>query len=239
MAKDHFRFKQFTVWHDRCAMKVGTDGVLLGAWAPVEGVKRVLDVGTGSGVIALQIAQRAPHARIIAVEIDPEAARQAASNVAASPWADRIQVVCADFAHFLAEEPFDLIVSNPPYFVHSLHNPDASRTQARHNDSLPYDILFRHATTMLAPEGTFCLIAPTSLHLDMMGAAFDNHLGMECINHIFTKPGICKRAIYSFTRKPPTGMLPMHQVESLSIHDDEGNYTEEYRQLTAPFYLHF
>lgn len=239
MAKDHFRFKQFTVWHDRCAMKVGTDGVLLGAWAPVEGVKRVLDVGTGSGVIALQIAQRAPEAHLVAVEIDPEAAHQAASNVAASPWADRIQVVCADFAHFLTEEPFDLIVSNPPYFVHSLQNPNASRTQARHNDSLPYDTLFRQATKMLAPEGRFCLIVPTSLHLELMEVAFDNHLGMECINHIFTKPGICKRAIYSFTRKPPTGMLPMHQVESLSIHDDEGNYTEEYRQLTAPFYLNF
>lgn len=239
MATGFFRFKQFTVWHDRCAMKVGTDGVLLGAWANVEGARRILDVGTGCGVIALQLAQRAPEAHIVAVEIDPEAAQQAASNVAASPWADRIEVVCADFARFAADEPFDLIVSNPPYFVNSLQNPDTHRAIARHSDSLPYDVLCKQVAELLAPSGRFTLILPLELYCDVVHVSANHHLDLEHVTRVFTKPQQAKRMIFSFLHTCQKGLLPAPQADEICIQDEQGNYTEEYRQLTAPFYLHF
>ena len=132
MPNPYFQFKQFTVRHDKCAMKVGTDGVLLGAWAPVQDVKRILDVGAGSGLISLQLAQRNPEAVITSVEIDPAAAAQAQENIQSSPWSNRMEVVCCDFRKYHPEDKFDLIVSNPPYFVDALRCPDNQRCMARH-----------------------------------------------------------------------------------------------------------
>ena len=124
MANPYFQFKQFTVWHDRCAMKVGTDAVLLGSWIHVENAQRLLDVGCGCGLIALMAAQRCPEGKIVAIEIDPDAAQQAKENVQSSPWADRIQVIQEDFAKFTDENKFDVIFSNPPYFANSLKCPN-------------------------------------------------------------------------------------------------------------------
>ena len=115
MSNAFFQFKQFTVWHQKCAMKVGTDGVLAGALAPVEGMKHILDVGTGSGLIALMLAQRCHEANIRAIEIDDDAAAQAEENFAASPWAERLQLIHGDFNEDVSNKLFDLIVSNPPY----------------------------------------------------------------------------------------------------------------------------
>ena len=116
MSNPYFQFKQFTVWHDQCAMKVGTDGVLLGAWASVERARRILDIGTGTGLVALMLAQRSlPDAKIVALEIDEAAAGQARENVARSPWQERIEVVQADFKKYRSSDKFDVIVSNPPY----------------------------------------------------------------------------------------------------------------------------
>lgn len=142
MPKSSFKFKQFTIFHDKCAMKVGTDGVLLGAWAPADKAKRILDVGTGTGLIALQLAQRNPHARITAIEIDAAAAGQATENVSHSPWADRVEVICHDFRDYQPENRFDLIVSNPPYFIDALKCPDEQRCTARHAGNLNYDYCF-------------------------------------------------------------------------------------------------
>ena len=114
MTKSSFKFKQFTIFHDKCAMKVGTDGVLLGTWAPADGAERILDVGTGTGLIALQLAQRNPHARITAIEIDATAAGQAAENVSRSPWTDRVEVVCCDFRDYQPENRFDLTFPTLP-----------------------------------------------------------------------------------------------------------------------------
>ena len=143
MANDYFRFKHFTVWQQHCAMKVGTDGVLLGAWA--DGGQRILDIGTGTGLIALMMAQRFPAAEVTAVEIDEQAAMQACENVAASPFADRVNVIHDDilrYADACAEGCFDAIVCNPPFFVNSLKNPDSKRALARHNDNLSFCQLF-------------------------------------------------------------------------------------------------
>ena len=127
-----FRFKQFAVEQDDVAMKVGTDGVLLGAWADCNGAKRILDIGTGTGVIALMLAQRNAEAEVQAVEIDETATRRARSNFDLSPWAERLTVENCAVQEFAPAEKFDLIVSNPPYFVDSLLPPDAKRSTARH-----------------------------------------------------------------------------------------------------------
>ena len=136
MSNPYFQFKQFTVWHDKCAMKVGTDGVLLGAWASVQNAHKILDVGTGTGLVALMLAQRSlPDADIIALEIDEAAAGQARENVTRSPWKERVEVVQTDFRDYQSSDKFDVIVSNPPYFVDSLECPDQQRNAARHNGS--------------------------------------------------------------------------------------------------------
>jgi len=148
-----FRFKQFAVRQDRCPMKVGTDGVLLGAWAEVRpGDRRMLDVGTGTGLIALMLAQRSA-AWITAVDIDVECATQAAENFAASPWADRLDAVSVAVQRYDPVEKFDLIVSNPPYYVDSLLSPDEGRNTARHAAGLPFGELAAAVVRLLSPGG--------------------------------------------------------------------------------------
>ena len=155
-----FRFKQFAVRQDRCPMKVGTDGVLLGAWAEVRpGDRRMLDVGTGTGLIALMLAQRSA-ARITAVDVDAECATQAAENFAASPWADRLDAVAVAVQRYDPVERFDLIVSNPPYYVDSLLSPDEGRNTARHAAGLPFGELAAAVVRLLAPGGRFALVLP-------------------------------------------------------------------------------
>ena len=144
-------------------MKVGTDGVLLGAWAPVDQAHTALDVGTGTGLVALQLAQRNPHLRVTAVEIDAPAAAQAAENVAGSPWPDRIEVVCADFNDFQPDGRFDLIVSNPPYFFDALPCPDRQRNTARHAGGLNYDLLFRRSARLLSEGGVVSIVIPSEV----------------------------------------------------------------------------
>ena len=150
MSQPFFQFKQFTVWHDKCAMKVGTDGVLLGAWTPVESSARILDIGTGTGLVALMLAQRCS-ASVIALEIDGKAAQQAAENITRSPWGSRIEVVCQDFRLYSNKNnslKYDTIVSNPPYFTDSLKCPDSQRNTARHNDNLSYEELLKGVSNL-------------------------------------------------------------------------------------------
>jgi tRNA1Val (adenine37-N6)-methyltransferase len=158
MANVFFRFKQFEVYHNRCAMKVGTDGVLLGAWVETGSAQRILDVGTGSGLIALILAQHSI-ARVDGVEFDKEAASQAAENISNSLWSDRMQIIESDFSNF-SNGLYDLIVSNPPYFRKSLKAPVKERNQARHTDTLSYETLVRKSASMLMSEGRFAVVLP-------------------------------------------------------------------------------
>lgn len=151
---DFFRFKQFTVGQDRCAMKVGTDGVLLGAWA--RGGLRILDIGTGTGLIALMMAQRWPDAQVIGIDIDSDAASQAAANAASSPFSARTTIMLRDLKNM--EGMFDSIVCNPPYFVSSLHSPDRQRTLARHADTLPYHLLMERSRQLLTDDGELSVV---------------------------------------------------------------------------------
>lgn len=201
MSNPYFQFKQFTVWHDKCAMKVGTDGVLLGAWASVQNAHKILDVGTGTGLVALMLAQRSlPDADIIALEIDGAAAGQARENVTRSPWKERVEVVQTDFRDYQSSDKFDVIVSNPPYFVDSLECPDQQRNAARHNGSLTYEELLEGVVGLLAEDGTFTIVIPTDVADRVkMIAATKNLYAVRQLN-VITKPGgIPKRTLITFT----------------------------------------
>lgn len=157
MANDYFKFKKFTIWQANCAMKVGTDGTLLGAWA--NGGRRILDVGTGTGLIALMMAQRFEDAQIVGVDIDEGAVAQARENVKVSLFVDRITIEKADIGTF-ESQPFDTIISNPPYFVDALTSPDNQRTLARHTESLTYKTLMQRCWDLLDDDGELSVVIP-------------------------------------------------------------------------------
>ena len=230
-----FQFKQFTIHQQRSAMKVGTDGVLIGAWASVRANDRtILDIGTGTGLIALMLAQRNPEAEVVAVEIDSESAAQARDNVAASPWSDRVTVEECAVQDFVSDLKFDLIVSNPPYFVDSQKCPDGSRNTARHTDTLSFSELMKAAERLLAPNGRFAVIVPAESAMSVI-AAGNMHLVRRC--DVRTKPSAQpKRVMLEFSPRFEGAALR----EELTIGDGtNGGYSPEYVALTRDFYLKF
>lgn len=233
MPNSCFKFKQFTIYHDKCAMKVGTDGVLLGAWAPVDEIKQILDVGAGTGLIALQLAQRNQQARITTIEIDEAAAEQAKENIAASPWADRIEVICNDFRYYQPEKRFDLIVSNPPYFIDALKCPDEQRRMARHVGGLNYELLFRNSVHLLSNEGLVSIIIPAEVEREVVDTAWNYSLYPHNRVHVYTKPGKpCRRVLITFGFQKK-----VCKEENLCIEVEHNQYTPEYIALTRDFYL--
>ena len=217
-------------------MKLGTDGVLLGAWAGVgESDRRILDIGTGTGVIALMMAQRAVNAHIAAVEIDAPSAADARENAAASPWNDRVEVVECDIAEYRPDGRFDLILSNPPYFSESLLPPDAGRAAARHTESLTFGTLADAVVRLLAPEGRFALILPTEEALRFRTIAVGRGLFPQRVTEVWSTPrsgAIRLLAEYS--------AVPLPEPPSADrIVIDDGGFTPQYRELTKEFYLKF
>ena len=235
MANPYFQFKQFTVWHDRCAMKVGTDAVLLGSWMRLDGARRMLDIGCGCGLIALMAAQRNLEGEIVAVEIDEEAASQAEENIKKSPWADRIHVMKTDICTFQSEEKFDAIFSNPPYFSNALKCPDKQRTTARHTDSLSFDKLMQCAASLLKKEGEFSLVIPTEVSSALKAAAISHKLYLSRETDVFTKPGAkAKRSLLAFSPTMPKECVQPHD---LIMHPHPGEDGEEYKNMVKDFYL--
>ena len=235
MSNDYFQFRQFTVRQSRCAMKVGTDGTLLGAWATVP-LKpcRVLDIGTGTGLVALMLAQRFPQASVTALDIDSEAVLQARENVQSSPFADRIEVIQADAADYVAKEPFDVVVSNPPYFEQSLECPDQQRTLARHAASLTYAQLTRTAFRLLGDEGTFSVVIPVDCRSRMEGeAALAGFFQSRRCDVRTTPRKAPKRCLIEFTKHPVTEVYIEEGVLELS----PNVRSPWYRQLTDEFYI--
>ena len=235
MSNPYFRFKQFTVRHDRCAMKVGTDGCLLGAWVDVSGARRIADVGTGSGLIALMLAQRNADARIDALDIDRDACRQAVDNVADSPFASRIRIIRFDFRTYLATAPppYDLIVSNPPYFDESLKCPDARRTTARHTDTLPTAELLRLSAALLTDGGRLALILPYAQRESLLQQAVSQQLHLIRETRVVPVAGAPpKRLLVEFSRRP-SPCVP----EELTLETPAHDRTEAFRRLVRDFYL--
>lgn len=250
MSSPTFDFKQFTIHQDRCAMKVGTDGVLLGAWA--SGGSTILDIGAGTGLIALMMAQRFANAAITAVEIDTEAARQCHENFAASPWPDRLRILphsLADAEPMLEGLTFDSIVSNPPFYNATLKPDDPGRAVARHKDALPIDQIAAFAQRHLAPQGTLSLIYPTAYDTEVMTACILHQLQPVRLCDVLTRQGKpSKRRMAAFALQPSAvsqlsnASLPSPASqplvrEQLSIRNSEGLYSPEYLHLVNDFYL--
>lgn len=178
-----FRFKQFNIIDTHCGMKIGTDGVLIGAWASCSDARHVIDVGSGCGLIALMIAQRS-NARIDAIEADRDACEDALSNITASPWHGRIKLHNLDFLRFKPTHKADLIVSNPPFFNEQLKSPDTSRSLARHEGELNYCSLVDYAALNLSPTGRLSFIYPFGREDEIIYKAEFNHLKLRRICHV-------------------------------------------------------
>lgn len=259
----NFRFKQFEIEQDRCAMKVGTDGVLLGAWA--QGGRRILDIGSGTGLISLMMAQRFPEAEVVGIDMDADACGQARENVMASPFRDRVEIECCRLQDFggagvsktaealetaeglkadggasetaeglKADGVFDAIVSNPPFFVDSLKNPDSKRTMARHTDSLPFRDLFAGVKRLLSDDGIFSAIVPVEV--------VEQFVAESCILGFYL---IRKCGVKTVERKQPKRFMlsfAKHRILPYEEHvktmmDSQGNRSEWYRKITEEFYL--
>ncbi|MEQ9860989.1 methyltransferase [Pectobacterium cacticida] len=237
LRRDGFTFKQFFVAHDRCAMKVGTDAILLGSWTPISSATRILDIGSGSGLLALMLAQRTEsHIKIDAVELDYAASQQAKENIIASPWADRITVYAEDIASFAALRTADysLIVCNPPYFPPGVACESTARDQARHTLTLTHETLLRCAHQLLIPEGLFCVVLPIQVA--------DYFIPLARQQRWFVQQQL---RVAEYKEKPAHRvLLALSRQERQSTHstllairDAEKRYSAEFQQLTKDFYL--
>lgn len=236
----NFRFKQFGIEQSGCAMKVGTDGVLLGSWCGVKGdERRILDIGTGTGLLALMIAQRAPYAMIDAIDIDSGAFQQAAVNFKASAWSSRLNAYHSSIQDFadITKTRYDVIVSNPPYFIGSLKSPEAARTAARHADMLSQEDLARAVKRLMTDAGCFFSIFPYELGNMFIVEAALQGLYVASKMEVFGNAGKpCKRLMLEFRQTKSTQIV----AESLIIESEtRGDYTDDYKRLTKNFYLNF
>ena len=228
-----FRFKQFSVEQDDVAMKVGTDGVLIGAWVNCADAVRVLDIGTGTGLIALMVAQRSDAQSIVGIDIDSAAAVCAAQNFAASPWSERLSAHQKAAQEYDGEK-FDLILSNPPYFVDSLLCPDDRRTTARHTTELTFEQLDSAVCRLLSESGRFALILPTE-QMEKYMALTALKVVRRC-DVVSVVGGVVKRVMaefaFDFEGVPATETITIEKGR-------RGDYCEQYIELTKEFYLKF
>lgn len=233
-----FKFKQFEINQSASAMKVGTDGVLVAAWAQSENTETILDIGSGTGLIGLMLCQRFTHARVTGIEIDSSAHQESADNIARSPWPERMVTINTDIQSFADshEQTFGLIVSNPPFYTSQYLPALKQRGIARHTDTLAYKDLIRCAHKLLAENGSFCLILPADAQSEIEKLCCEYHLKVNRICHIKPTPDKPpKRILFSIAHQA----YPL-QIEEIII-EDKGRhqYSAEYKELTKDFYLAF
>ena len=232
-----FSFKKFDIQQDRTAMKVGTDGVLLGAWAPIpENIFSVLDIGAGTGLIALMLAQRTNAEQIDALEIDEEAYEQAVDNFENSPWGDRLFCYHAGLDEFIEEpeDEYDLIVSNPPFYSEDYKTESEQRDLARFQDAMPFEDLVEAADLLLSENGILAIIIPFKEEKKFTDLAFEFELYPFKITHVKGTPTAeIKRSLLAFGRDQNKAI----EKNELIIENFRHNYTEEYTALTKDFYL--
>ncbi|WP_163399900.1 tRNA1(Val) (adenine(37)-N6)-methyltransferase [Flavobacterium fluviatile] len=232
-----FQFKQFAVNQDRCAMKVGTDGVLLGAWAPINhNPFSILDIGAGTGIIALMQAQRTNAEQIDALEIDEDAYEQAVENFENSPWGDRLFCFHAGLDEFIEEpeDEYDLIISNPPFYSEDYKTENEQRDLARFQDAMPFEELVEAAGLLLSENGIFAVILPFKEEENFITLAKEAELYPAKITRVKGTPtSEIKRSLLAFSRNEN----PTTEIDELIIETSRHNYTPEYIQLTKDFYL--
>lgn len=231
----HFDFRQFRICHDRCSMKVGTDGVLLGAWAEVEGAQRILDIGTGSGLIALMAAQRSK-ADVLGIDIHVSSVEQARENVESSPYASRVHIEVCDVRSFSPDQNFDCVLSNPPYFEEDLLPPNEVRAGARHTQGLPFAECIANAHRLLCDGGSFQVILPHTAATRFIALCIEQGFSLQRSTEVHT-----------VSHKPPRRTL-LHFVKTLQLQNPvqrnsitltaaDGSRSEDYKHLTQDFYL--
>jgi tRNA1Val (adenine37-N6)-methyltransferase len=237
MSSQEFVFKQFKILQDKCAMKVGTDAVLLGSWVNTSNAKTILDIGTGSGIIALMLAQKSD-ATIDAIDIDKNAFMQATENVSFCKWKERIQIHHISLQQHSASNnhKYDLIVSNPPYFVDSSKALEESRTNARHTDQLPFAHLLNGVLNLLNSNGCFYVILPTKESQVFREMAEEQNLFLTKLTRVITRTDRPEKRLlmqFEFTKK-------IIEENFITIEKDERHsYTDEYKELTKDYYLAF
>lgn len=239
MSNDYFKFKQFTIHQKRAAMKVGTDAALLGTLA--EGGRKILDIGAGTGIISLMMAQRFSEAQVTAVEIDDNAFLDATDNVTASPFGDRINVLHIAFQDYCQQEidkdkseTFDCVVSNPPYFDESLENPDEGRAKARHTSSLPFRDLVGGAYRLLKEDGVFSVCIPPEVLKKFSAECLITGFSLLHSYAIKTVPRKDPRR-YVLVYKKGTCTAPQHHL--FCMQNADGSRSEWYQELMKDFYL--
>lgn len=236
--EEPFRFKQFDVQQNCCAMKVGTDGVLLGAWTTVVEKKNILDIGAGTGVIAIMLAQRNAQAQVVGVEIDEAACEEAASNMKGSPFSDRLSMVNSPIQDYSwnKDGSFDLIVSNPPFFSGGTLSFAGDRNEVRHTIKLSHGDLIQSVKRLLHPAGTFCVILPHIEGLRFLEFAQRAQLYPQRITEVLPREGKeVNRLLIALGRERVA-----YQTDQLIIRaEGTEEYTESYKELTKAFYLNF
>lgn len=233
-----FNFKQFKIEQDRCAMKTGTDAVLLGAWTPIiNNPYNILDIGTGTGILSLMLAQRSNAEQIDALEIDENAYEQATDNFEESLWNDRLFCFHAGLDEFMdePEDEYDLIISNPPFYTEDYKTENTQRDLARFEDALPFEDLIEAADLLLSENGIFSVIIPFKEEVRFITLANDFELYPLKITHVKGTPTTeIKRSLLAFTRIKQTTI-----IDELIIETARHQYTSEYIELTKDFYLKF
>jgi len=235
MGNNYFSFKQFTIHQNKAAFKVGTDGVLLGASADFSNVSRILDIGTGTGLVAIMLAQRC-NANIVAIEPDNDSFIQCLENVDKCNWKERIRVENTTLQDYQSDEKFDLIVTNPPYFSDSLKNPDPGKSNSRHNDSLTNDELLKGVSGLMAEGGRLQVIMPYVEGNLLIAEAYE--YGVYCNNILKIRPlptSDIRRMILTFSKQR---LNPTEKFLTIE-HGKRHEFTEEYKDLTKEFYLKF
>ncbi len=231
-----FKFKQFAIHQDKCAMKIGTDGVLLGAWAALNNTPdSILDIGTGTGVIALQLAQRCDALTIDALEIDANAHEQAVENFESSNWADRLFCYHCSLQEFVDEvdDTYDLIVANPPFYTDDFKTNNEARNKARFTTSLSFEDLLLSVSKLLSEQGVFSVIIPFKEEANFIALANKQQLFVNRVCHVQgTSSSKIKRSLLEFTFQNINPIL-----ENLIIEHERHKYTKEYQNLVKDFYL--
>lgn len=231
-----FSFKQFSINQERCAMKIGTDGVLLGAWAPlINNPNAILDIGAGTGILSLMLAQRSTAEQIDAIEIDEDAYEQCVENFETSPWGDRLFCFHAGLDEFVddPEDKYDLIISNPPFYAEDFKTDDSQRDMARFQDAMPFEELIEAAALLLSDNGIFSVIIPFKEEAKFVSMCKELDLFPLQITRVKGTPiSDIKRSLLAFTRIEQTPL-----IDELTIEISRHQYTPEYIALTKDFYL--
>lgn len=235
MGNSYFRFKQFNIQQDKCAMKVSTDACIQGAWTPLlSSVERVLDIGAGTGLLSLMLAQRKMDVQIDTVELDKDAVIQAGDNIAATSWNNRISLIQADATEYNYAHKYDLIISNPPFFKDSLLGPTAQRNAARHTLSLSYRQLFSVISNNLSGTGYASVLLPADSYGEWKQIIEENNWFVSGRLLVYPKPEKAANRVVALCS--PTGKA-FTADEELTIRNSDNSYTKEYAALMHPFYL--